>query len=69
MQTIQFTQSLNVSVTFTVTVPDDYEASDIKELAEEFPSTITVDADSGDDYTVTGISVFGVDINETEILD
>lgn len=69
MKTIQFTQSLNVSVTFAVTVPDDYEADTIKELAEEFVSTVTVDAESNDEYTVTGIFVDGVDINETEILD
>lgn len=68
MKNIRFTQSINLSVTVEVSVPDDLSDEDIHELAKEFPLGVTLYSPQGDNLP-TGTELLSQKLDGAEITD
>lgn len=70
MKTIRFTQSINLSVTVEVTVPDEWNEHDLSDYAKEFPVAISVavSPEHHDDLvTVDGVSMDYAEITDAQV--
>lgn len=70
MKTIRFTQSINVSVTIEVSVPEDLNEDEAFDLARDFPTLVTVDVDpysKDEDITVESISLDGAEVTDAQV--
>lgn len=70
MKTIRFTQSINLSVTVEVTVPEEWNEADLSDYAKEFPTSISVGVSPefhDDLVTVDGVSMDHAETTDAQV--
>lgn len=67
MKNIRFTQSINMSVTVEVQVPNDWSDENIHEFTKDFPVAIEVNGIDEPDVVVESISLDGAEITDAQL--